>query len=264
MKEEKQSLEEWLAHERKRLDEGFSYEPAPVSKSESSSADDILTELGFGAGVLGTFVSGHANPVTFEGCRASTIVSALESELESGDTQVAVSRAEDTMTVNILQRQEPHHRFFPALAVTLVESEETLGVAVSDLSQDAKRGAVSSLGKTALRTSSGLLLRERGLGSVLHTAHDLLEDIEDVVEDIQDLSLPKRVWAVIDRVGTAAEEAYLKERRKRQTAERKREAAEQAWTHCEWCGRAYSQAEEGIVQCPSCGAPRGTKPDWLP
>jgi len=263
--EEKQSLEEWLADERRRLDEGFSYEPAAVSKSESSPANDILTELGFGAGVLGSLVSGHPNPVTFEGCSASTIVNALASEFEGSDTKVEISGSpEEATTVSILQRQEMHHQFFPALTVTLVESEETLVIAVSDLSQDAKREAASSLGKAALRSSRGLLLRERGLGGVLHTADNLLEGIEDVVEDVQDLSLPRRVWAVIDRVGRAAEDAYLEEQSKKQAAEQRREAAERAWTRCEWCGRAYGRDQEDVVQCPSCGAPRGVKPAWLP
>jgi rubrerythrin len=98
---------------------------------------------------------------------------------------------------------------------------------------------------------------------VLDAAGGLIEGFEDVAEDIQDLSLPKRVWLVIDRVGGAAEKTYLEERRKRLALERRREAAKRAWTHCEWCGRAYAEEEAEIVQCPSCGAPRGSKPEWL-
>ena len=90
----------------------------------------------------------------------------------------------------------------------------------------------------------------------------MMEGVQDLVEDIQDLGLPKRVWQVIDRVGEAAEEAYLDEKRQEQERQREREAAERAWTHCESCGRAY-QEDDDRMDCPSCGAPRGSKPAWL-
>jgi rubrerythrin len=263
MKKEKQSREEWLAEERKRLEEGFSFEPEPTPEGEPSPASDILAELGLGAGVLASVVAGHANPVTFEGCKASTVATALESEFTGDDTRVAISETEEATTVTILQSQETQQRFLPALTVTLIKIGETLTVAMSDLSQDAKRGAIGSLGRTAVRQSGELLLRRRGLIGVLDTAGGLVEGVEDVAEDIQDLNLPKRVWSVIDRVGTAAEDAYLEEQGRRRAIERKREAAERGWTHCEWCGRAYASDEEDVVQCPSCGAPRGPRPPWL-
>lgn len=263
MTEEKQSLEEWLAEERRRLKDGFSFEPEPAPDAEPSQATDILAELGLGAGVLAGVVAGHANPVTFEGCKASTIANGLESELIGEDTRVAISKTEEATTVTILQSQESQQRFFPALTVTLIEVGETLTVAMSNLSQDAKRGAIGSLGRTAVRQGGELLLRRRGPIGMLDAAGDLIESVEDVAEDIQDLSLPKRVWRVIDRVGRAAEEAYLEEQGRRRSLERKREAAERAWTHCEWCGRAYAPHEDSIVQCPSCGAPRGLRPSWL-
>lgn len=263
MTEEKQSLEEWLAEERRRLEEGFSFEPEPAPEAEPSPATDILAELGLGAGVLAGVVAGHANPVTFEGCKASTITSALESDFSGEDTRVAISKTEEATTITILQSQGSHQRFSPALTVTLIEVGSTLTVAMSGLSQDAKRDAIGSLGRTAVRQGGELLLRRRGLVGMLDAAGDLIESVEDVAEDIQDLSLPKQVWHVVDRVGRAAEDAYLEEQGKRQALERKREEAERAWTHCEWCGRAYAPNEDTIVQCPSCGAPRGPRPDWL-
>lgn len=263
MTEEKQSLEEWLAEERRRLKDGFSFEPKPVPDAEPSPATDILAELGLGAGVLAGVVAGHTNPVTFEGCKASTIANALGSEFTGEDTQVASSKTEEATIVRILQSQGSHQRFSPALTVTLIEVGDILTVAMSDLSQDAQRGAIGSLGRTAVRQGGELLLRRRGLVGMLDTAGDLIESVEDVAEDIQDLSLPQRVWRVIDRVGRAAEDAYLEEQGRRRALERKREAAERAWTHCEWCGRAYAPDEDNIVQCPSCGAPRGSRPPWL-
>jgi rubrerythrin len=263
MTEEKQSLEEWLAEERRRLKDGFSFEPEPAPHVEPSPATDILAKLGLGAGALAGVVADHANPVTFEGCSASTIADALGSEFTGQDTEVAINKTEEATTVTILQSQESHQRFSPALTVTLVEIGETLTVAMSDLSQDAKRGAIGSLGRTAVRQGGEFLLRRRGVVGMLDTAGDLIESVEDVAEDIQDLSLPKRVWRTIDRVGRAAEDAYKEEQGKRRALERKREATERAWTHCEWCGRAYAPDENDIVQCPSCGAPRGPRPSWL-
>ena len=98
---------------------------------------------------------------------------------------------------------------------------------------------------------------------MIDTAGDVIEGVQDVVEDIQDLAMPRRVWDVIDRVGSAAEDAYLKERRVKQKALWEREAAERAWTTCEWCGRVYRDEEAGLTACPTCGAPRGRKPESL-
>jgi predicted Zn-ribbon and HTH transcriptional regulator len=264
-KKEEQSLEAWLAEERKRLDEGFSFEPPPPPEdAPPAAAQDVLAELGLGAGVLAGVIAGHTNPVTFEGCSASTIAEALISHIPGGDTRVSVEETQEATVVTVLQSQE--HRpqsFVPALTVTLIETDETLTVAMSGLSQDVKRGAIGAIGRGALRGGRRLLLRRRGLGGVFDAAGGLMQSIEDVSEDIQDLSLPRRVWAVIDRVGGAAEEAYLDERQRKRALRRKREEAERAWTHCEWCGRAYAKDKENIVQCPSCGAPRRPKPDWL-
>jgi hypothetical protein len=263
-KSERQTTEEWLAEERRRLEEGFSFEPQPVREGVSPGpADDILAQLGLGAGVLAGVVAGHDNPVTFEGCRASTVAKALQSEITGDDIRTTISETEEATIVRVLQRQERQQRFAPALTVTLIETDETLTVAMSDLSPDVKRGSIGSIGRSALRGSRRLLVRRRGLPGVLDAAGGLVAGIEDVAEDIEDLSLPRRVWLVIDRVGGAAEETYLEERRRRRARERKREAAERAWTHCEWCGRAYAEEEADIVQCPSCGAPRGPKPEWL-
>lgn len=261
MAEEEQSLEEWLAEERARLKEGFSYETEPSSDAtERGHADDVPTGLGLGAGAI----SGHPNPVTFEGCKPDTIVDALISEITGDDTRVEVRRSDESVVVTILQSQE-HHRFnfAPALTVTLLESRDTLTVTMSDLSEDVKRSTIGSIGRSALHYGSRLLFRGRGLRGMLDKAGSLMQGVEDVTEDLQDLSLPRRVWAVIDPVGGAAEDAYLEEQRRKRALERKREAAERAWTHCEWCGRAYAEDEEDIVQCPSCGAARGSKPDWL-
>jgi hypothetical protein len=264
-KKVEQSLEEWLAEERKRLDEGFSYEPEPrPADSPPEPAQDILAGLGLGAGVLAGVAAGHPNPVTFEGCSASTIAEALSSHIPGEDTRVTIEETEEATMVRVLQSQERRpHQFSPALTVTLIETDETLTVAMSDLSEDVQRGAIGSIGQGALRGGRRLLLRGRGLAGVLDAAGGLMRSIEDVSENIQDLTLPRRVWAVIDGVGAAAEEAYLKERRRRQVRQRQREAAARAWTHCEWCGRAYAEDETDIVQCPSCGAPRGSKPAWL-
>jgi hypothetical protein len=262
---QEQSLEAWLAEERKRLDEGFSFEPQLSSEERTPDrAQDILAGLGLGAGVLAGAVAGHANPVTFEGCDAATITEALTAYISGDDTRVVVEETEQAIIATILQTQEGRpHRFLPALTVTLIETDETLTVAMSDLSREVKRGALGSIGKTALRGSRRILLRRRGLTGMLDSAGGLIQSIEDVTEDIQDLTLPKQVWAIIDRVGGATEEAYLEKRRRNEILERRREEAERAWSHCEWCGRAYAEDEEDVVQCPSCGAPRGVKPPWL-
>jgi hypothetical protein len=254
-----------LAAERKRLDEGFSFEPRPrAEESPPAAAQDILAGLGLGAGVLAGTAAGHPNPVTFEGCRAATLAEALASRVAADDTRVAVEKTADAIVVTILQRQDHGpQRLAPALTVTLIETDETLTVAMSGLSEEAKRDAFGSIGRAALHGSRHLLLRRRGLRGVFDAAGGLMESVEDVSEDLQDLTLPGRVWKVIDQVGTAAEEAYLEKRRRRERMDRQREAAERAWTHCEWCGRAYPEDDDNVVECASCGAPRGPKPAWL-
>ena len=263
--DQEQSREAWLAEERKRLSEGFSYEAPPSSEdTPAAPAQDILAGMGLGAGVLASVIAGHANPVTFEGCRASTIAEALRGHITGDDNQVSVEETEEATVITVLQSQQNRPlSFSPALTVTLIETDETLTVAMSDLSEDAKRGAIGSIGKATLRGGRRLLLRRRGLTGALDAAAGLMQSVEDVSEDFQDLSLPRRVWTIIDGVGGAAEEAYLEEQRRENARVREREDAERAWTHCEWCGRAYSKDEDEIVQCPACGAPRGSKPTWL-
>lgn len=258
-------LEDWLAEERRRLDEGFSFHSQPSPEgAPPDPTQDILAQMGLGAGVLASVVAGHPNPVTFEGCSAATIAEALESYVTDDETQVTVDRTEQATIVTLLQRLEHRpHRFSSALTVTFIETDETLTVAMSDLSADVKRGAISGIGQTALRSGQRLLLRRRGLAGVFDAAGGLLQGVEELSEQLEELSLPRQVWGVIDLVGGAAEEAYLAERRKQHALQRERETVERAWTHCEWCGRAYAEDEEDIVQCPSCGAPRARKPGWL-
>jgi rubrerythrin len=265
--EKKQSLEEWMEEERERLKEGFTYEPKPVSQpSKPAVGDQIAAGLGLGAGVAAGTLGPHPNPVTFEGCKASVIVTALKQELTNDDTRVQVDRSGNAHVATILQSQEPDpHQFFPVLTATMVETADTLTVTLSELNQDASRGAISSVGSTVLDQGKRLLTRRRrrGIGSVLDMADNIKDGIENVVEDIQDLTLPRRVWGIIDRVGEAAERAYLDERRKEQEYQRQREAAEQAWTNCEYCGRVYAEGEGSLTSCPTCGGARGPKPAWL-
>ncbi len=262
---QQEALEEWLAEERRRLDEGFSFQPQPMEESAPPDpAQDILAQMGLGAGVLAGVIAGHANPVTFEGCSASTIAEAVRSHITSGDNRVAIEETEEATVVTVLQGQENRvDGFFPALTVTLIETSDTLTIAMSDLSPDLKREAVGSIGQAALRSGRSLLVRGRGLGGVLYAAGGWVRSIEEVSENLQDLSLPSRVWGVIDIVGSAAEASFLEGQRTENARERERRSAERAWTHCEWCGRAYPAEDHGVVQCPSCGAPRGPKPAWL-
>lgn len=155
--DKKKSLEAWLAEERRRLDEGFTFEPpAPPKDSPPDAAQDILAQMGLGAGVLAGVIAGHANPVTFDGCKASTMAEALVSHISGGDTRASVERSEDATVVTVLQSQENQPQgFSPALTVTLIETDETLTVAMSDLSGDAKRGAMGSLGRAACTAVDG-------------------------------------------------------------------------------------------------------------
>ncbi len=265
--EKKQSLQEWMEEERARLKKGFSFQPPPLSEaSKPKSADEILAGVGLGAGVVGGALAPHPNPATFDGCPADVIVTALREEITSNDTRVRADRTGDTVVVTISQSQEHQsHQFLPALTVTLVEKAETLTVTVSELGQDTTRNAMGSMGRTVLDQGKRWFSRRnrRGIGGLIETAGNVMAGVENLVEDIQDLGLSKRVWKVIDRVGEAAEQAYWDEKRKQQEQERQRKAAERAWTHCEWCGRAYGSGEDQIVECPSCGAPRSPRPAWL-
>lgn len=262
-----QSREEWLEAERARLEKGFTFEPKPTSAASGPGpADEVLAGLGLGAGAVAGAVAPHPNPMTFEGGQAAVLVNALKAEIADDDTRVQVDQTDGSVVVTILQSQERRpYRFSPALNVTLIEESDALTVTVSELSQSTVRGALSSIGSTLLDKGKRLLFwrRRSGVGGLLDAAGHVIEGVEDLVEDIQDLGLSRRVWKVIDRVGGAAEQAYLDERRKKQRLEWKREAAVRAWTHCEWCGQAYKDDEEDRTDCPTCGAPRGDKPASL-
>ena len=267
--DKKQSHEEWLAAERERLNEGFSFEPQPSSAASDSGpapAAQALAGLGLGAGVVGGAVAPHPNPTTFEGCKADVIVTALKKEFSGDDTHVQIAKADDSVVVTILQSQTNRpQQFTPALTATFIETPDTLTVTVSDLDQGTVRGTISSIGSTVLDQGKTILSKRRRLGvaGMLDAAGRVMDGVEDLVEDIQDLGLPRRVWEVIDRVGEAAEQAYLDQKRKEQELQWQREAAEQAWTHCASCGRRYKDSENSRTDCPSCGAPRGDKPAWL-
>jgi rubrerythrin len=265
MSEDQQSHEEWLEQERERLRKGFSYEPQPsTAAGKPSPADDVLAGLGLGAGVVGGALGPHPKPVAFQGVRAIVIAEALRAELPDDDTQVQVDRTDDAIVVTVLQSQEDRpHAFSPALTATLIETEDALMVTVSDLDEDAARGAVGSMAGTLVEQGKRALFRRRGVAGLIDAAGNVIEGVEDLIEDIQDLGLPRRVWAVIDRVGGAAEKAYLDQQRQAQELRRQREAAVRAWTHCEWCGHAYADDEAGRADCPTCGAPRGPQPAFL-
>jgi predicted Zn-ribbon and HTH transcriptional regulator len=259
----KQSLEEWMAEERARLKKGFEYTPKPVTSSGPTPADEALTGLGIGAGVVGGAVAPHPNPTVFEGVKAAIIADALESELSDEDARVQVTRTGDSTMVTILLSQADGYQFLPALTVTLLETADKLTVTMGDLDKDVVRGAWASIGGEVVEQGKDLLLGRRGIAGMLDAAGDLIESVSDVAESVDDLALPKQAWKVIDRVGKAAEEAYLEAKRREQEAQRQREAIERAWTHCPACGRAYRPEEIERVDCPSCGAPRGDRPDWL-
>ncbi|GAG12546.1 unnamed protein product, partial [marine sediment metagenome] len=160
------------------------------------------------------------------------------------------------------QGDQPH-AFSPALTATLIETEDALTVAVGDLDEDTARGAVASMAGTLVEQGKRALFGRRGVAGLLDAAGNVIEGVEDLIEDIQDLGLPRRVWAVIDRVGGAAEGAHLDQQRQARELRRQREAAVRAWTHCEWCGHAYADDEAGRADCPTCGGPRGAKPPFL-
>jgi hypothetical protein len=260
------SHEEWLEAERERLRKGFTYTPPPPSPDSgaaASTADQALAGLGLGAAAAAGVLGPHPNPITFQGIRASVVTNALRSEVSDDDTRVRVENTDDGPVVVISQSPAAApHRFTPALTVTLLEAPDSLTVTVSELRKSALRDKWSSIGGTVLEQTGQVLgsRRRRGVGGLIDMAGSLKDGVEDLVDDIQDLNLPRRAWAVIDRVGGAAEEAYLEEVRKARTREWQREAALRAYTHCEWCGRAYAPEESGLVECPSCGGSRGSAP----
>jgi hypothetical protein len=261
--EKKQSLEEWMAEERARLKKGFEYQPKPTTSGGPSTGDDVLAGLGLGAAAVGGAMAPHPNSVTFAGVKASVIANALKSELTSDDTQVQVSYTGDSTVVTLLLQQAQSYQFLPALSVTLLEQADALTVTLGDLDKSVMRGAWTSIGGTVVEQGKDLLLRRRSPGGLLDAAGELIESISEVAENVDDLALPKQVWRVIDRVGKAAEEGYLEEKRLKEETLRQRKEAEWAWMHCPSCGRAYSPEEAQRVSCPSCGGTRGDKPDWL-
>jgi len=255
-RDEELTQEEWLAAERARLEKGFTYEPKPSSApAKLGTGDEVLAGLGLGAGVVAGAAAPHPNPTTYEGVQAAVIANALRNELPDDDTRVEVERTGDALVVTVLQSQDDsRYQFLPALTVALIETAGMLTVTVSDLTDRTVRGALGSIGSTVVEQGKRMLFRRRrGVGGLFDAAGNVIEGVQDLVEDIQDLALPRRVWNAIDRVGEAAEGAYLKDRREKQKAQWEREAVERAWTRCEWCGR----------DCPACGAPRGDKPASL-
>ncbi|MBN1978357.1 MAG: hypothetical protein JW918_13250 [Anaerolineae bacterium] len=261
--EEKRSLEEWMAEERARLKKGFEYEPKPTTGGGPSTDDDVLAGLGIGAAVVGGAAAPHPNPVIFEGVDPSIIANALRAEIADDDTQVQVNYTGDSTMVSFLLNQASSYQFLPALAVTMLKAAGALTVTMSDLDRSVVRGAWTSIGGTVVKQGKDLLLGRRGPAGLLDAAGDLIEGISEVAESADDLALPKQVWAVIDRVGKAAEKAYLEEKLLKEQDQRKREEAERAWTHCSSCGRAFRPDESQRVDCPSCGGVRGPKPGWL-
>jgi hypothetical protein len=263
MAEDRKSLEEWLAEERARQKEGFTYEGQPTTEAGSgSAAGEALAGLGLAAGVAGGALAPHANPVIFQGCKASTIAEALRAELPDDDTVVEVRHDSASVIVTVLEGRRGRSGLRPMLSVTLVERANILTVTVGDLTDSSLRDTMGTVAGALLDSGRHLLLRRRGVGGLLDTAGRLMDNVEDVVGEVQDLNLPRRVWAIIDRVGRAAEEAYLEEQHRARILERQREAELHAWTHCPYCGRAYAESEQNVVTCPSCGGPRGPKPSW--
>lgn len=263
MTDEEKSLEEWIEEERSKLKKGFDYTPQPTSDAgKPDSGEEILAGLGLGAGVIGGAVAPHPNPVTFEGVRISTISGALQKELVDQSTRVETTQTGDSVIITIYKspRDNPYS-FSPALTATMIEKGDQLTVTLSDLDRDVKREALSSMGGTVLEQGKRALTGgAAGLAGLIDAAGELVEGVGELAEHVDDLSLPKRVWDVIDRVGGAAEKAYREEKRRQDQAQRKREEAERAWTHCPSCGRAYRPDEADRVDCAACGAPRGARP----
>ena len=103
---DEKSLEEWIAEERERLDKGFTYEPQPISSpSKPGATEQIAAGLGLGAVVAGGAMAPHPDSVTFEGCKADVIVTALNAEIADADTRMKVDRTRDSVVVTLLQSQ---------------------------------------------------------------------------------------------------------------------------------------------------------------
>jgi len=261
-----QDLAGWLAAEQARLDRGFQFEPKPTmsESTRSGSVETALAGVGLGAGVIAGAATPHPNPTVFQGVKPTLVINALREELADRDTRVQVNAGREAVEVTILQSQDQHpFDYLPAVTATMIDRDNTLTITVSDLSQNSARTAFGSMGKTVLREGKNVLVnrRMRGPGGLIDAAGSLIQGIGDVVEDIQDLNLPSRVWKVIDRVGNAAEQAYLDERAKTDARAREREQALHAWTHCPYCDRGYSEDEAQLTLCPACGGTRGDKPD---
>ena len=214
----------------------------------------------------GRVLPGHLVEVPFGRQQVQGVVIKQVAQPSVTETKAVKGLIDDSVVVTILQSQTNRpQQFTPALTATFIETPDTLTVTVSDLDQGTVRGTISSIGSTVLDQGKTILSKRRRLGvaGMLDAAGRVMDGVEDLVEDIQDLGLPRRVWEVIDRVGEAAEQAYLDQKRKEQELQWQREAAEQAWTHCASCGRRYKDSENSRTDCPSCGAPRGDKPAWL-
>jgi len=263
--EKEKSLEEWMAEEKARLKKGFTYEPPPSSGKRPDPAEEILTGLGLGAGVVAAGGIGpHPNPVTFEGVKAAVMANALQQDLSDDDTRVEVSRADDSLVVTFLVHPtDAPYAFSPALTATLIEKEDALTITLGQLNPDAKRDALTSAGSTLLKEGARVLTGGGGVAGLLNSAGNVIEGVDNLLEDVEDLKLPQRVWDVVDRVGSAAQLAFQEQRRKERELEEARKEVERQWTHCPSCGRAYRADEAERVDCPTCGGPRGEKPAWL-
>jgi hypothetical protein len=267
MASENKSREEWLADEQARLKQGFAFVPPPAAVPAAPSGaggagDQALAALGIGAGVIGGALGPHPNPVSFEGVEAAVLADALHAELADADTCVQVNRSGAALVVTVLQCPNGGQgRFQPALALTLLEAGDTLTVTMSELSKGASGSAIGEIGGTLLQHGWGMLAgRRRGLGGLVNTVGHVIQGAGQVAETLDDLRLPQRSWAVIDRVGAAAEASYLEAKRRSDAGRRKRAAALHSWTHCDYCGRAYEAEEATISNCPACGGPRAARP----
>ncbi|MCJ7738207.1 MAG: hypothetical protein MUQ10_12985, partial [Anaerolineae bacterium] len=259
-----QSLDDWLAAERSRLDRGYQFEPKPTTSDPASSGtiETALAGVGLGAGVVAGAAAPHPNPTTFQGVKPTVIINALREELADRDTKVQVNHSSEAVEVTILQSQDQHpFEYLPAVTATMIDKDNTLTVTISDLSQSSVRTTLGSMGNAVLRQGKSVLVnrRLRGPGGLIDAAGNVLQGVSDVVEDIQDLRLPSRVWKVVDRVGNAAEHAYLDEQARINARDRAREQALRAWTHCPYCDRGYDEDEDHLTQCPACGGTRGDK-----
>lgn len=262
MSEKRKSREEWLAEESARLKRGPTLQPLIPSVTNRGSALDPMRA---GLGATGGALAPHPNPVTFQGCTANVIAEALRAELTDEDTRVEIGQAGKGIVVTIFQSYgRRSYHFWPVLSVTLLQAGEQLTVTVSPLAERAATDALSAIGGTLIKHGIGLLRRPSGLGGLLSTVGHVVQGASELMDHLEDLTLPQRVWAIIDRVGGAAEKAFLEAQWRALEQQRQREAILAAWTHCPYCGRAYAPAEAELANCPACGGARGSKPEWIP